>query len=157
MCHNGEINTVRGNVNWMHARQAVLASDRFGDLRRLFPIVTPNGSDSSSLDNVIEFLTLGGRELPHVMAMLMPEAWDQDSAMDPAKKAFYEYHASLMEPWDGPAAVAFTDGRLIGSSWLLKLACFRSSPKTSKKRAASSPARCSLQTSAQGASSPTRK
>ncbi len=116
MCHNGEINTVRGNVNWMHARQAVLASDRFGDLKRLFPIVTPSGSDSSSLDNVIEFLTLGGRELPHVMAMLMPEAWDQDEAMDPAKKAFYEYHASLMEPWDGPAAVAFTDGRLIGAT-----------------------------------------
>ncbi|MBM3758632.1 MAG: glutamate synthase large subunit [Acidobacteria bacterium] len=116
MCHNGEINTVRGNVNWMHARQAVLSSDRFGDVKRLFPIVTPNGSDSSSLDNVIEFLTLGGRELPHVMAMLMPEAWDQDTAMDPAKKAFYEYHASLMEPWDGPAAVAFTDGRMIGAT-----------------------------------------
>ncbi len=116
MCHNGEINTVRGNINWMHARQAVLASNEFGDIRRLLPIVTPNGSDSSSLDNVVEFLTLGGRELPHVMAMLMPEAWDQDTAMDPAKKAFYEYHASLMEPWDGPAAVAFTDGRLIGAT-----------------------------------------
>jgi len=116
LCHNGEINTVRGNVSWMHARQATLASDRFGDIRRLFPIVTPNGSDSASLDNVVEFLTLGGRELPHVMAMLMPEAWDQDSTMDPAKKAFYEFHASLMEPWDGPAAVAFTDGRLVGAT-----------------------------------------
>ncbi|WP_031495291.1 glutamate synthase large subunit [Bryobacter aggregatus] len=116
MCHNGEINTVRGNINWMHARQAVLASDRFGKIDRLFPIVTPSGSDSSSLDNVVEFLTLGGRELPHVMAMLMPEAWDQDTAMEPSKKAFYEYHASLMEPWDGPAAVAFTDGRLIGAT-----------------------------------------
>jgi glutamate synthase domain-containing protein 2/glutamate synthase domain-containing protein 1/glutamate synthase domain-containing protein 3 len=116
LCHNGEINTVRGNVNWMHARQAVLASDRFGDVKRLFPIVTAQGSDSSSLDNVVEFLTLGGRELPHVMAMLMPEAWDQDEAMEPSKKAFYEYHASLMEPWDGPAAVAFTDGRMIGAT-----------------------------------------
>ena len=116
MCHNGEINTVRGNISWMHARQSVLASDRFGDLKRLFPIVTPHGSDSASLDNVVEFLTLGGRELPHVMAMLMPEAWDHDAAMDPSKKAFYEYHASLMEPWDGPAAVAFTDGRLIGAT-----------------------------------------
>jgi glutamate synthase domain-containing protein 2/glutamate synthase domain-containing protein 1/glutamate synthase domain-containing protein 3 len=116
MCHNGEINTVRGNINWMHARQAVLASSGFGDVRELFPIITANGSDSSSLDNVIEFLTLGGRELPHVMAMLMPEAWDQDPTMDPAKRAFYEYHASLMEPWDGPAAVAFTDGRLIGAT-----------------------------------------
>jgi glutamate synthase domain-containing protein 2/glutamate synthase domain-containing protein 1/glutamate synthase domain-containing protein 3 len=116
ICHNGEINTIRGNINWMHARQAVLASSSFGDVRELFPIITPNGSDSSSLDNVIEFLTLGGRELPHVMAMLMPEAWDQDPTMDPAKRAFYEYHASLMEPWDGPAAVAFTDGRLIGAT-----------------------------------------
>ncbi|MFN9429563.1 MAG: glutamate synthase large subunit [Acidobacteriota bacterium] len=116
MCHNGEINTVRGNVNWMHARQATLASNAFGDVKKLLPIVTPQGSDSSSLDNVVEFLTLGGRELPHVMAMLMPEAWDHDAAMEGDKKAFYEYHASLMEPWDGPAAVAFTDGRLIGAT-----------------------------------------
>ncbi|MFN8685029.1 MAG: glutamate synthase large subunit [Acidobacteriota bacterium] len=116
MCHNGEINTVRGNVNWMHARQATLASKAFGDVKKLLPIVTPQGSDSSSLDNVVEFLTLGGRELPHVMAMLMPEAWDHDAAMEGDKKAFYEYHASLMEPWDGPAAVAFTDGRLIGAT-----------------------------------------
>ena len=116
LCHNGEINTVRGNVNWMHARQATLKSDQFGNMQNVFPIVTPQGSDSASLDNVVEFLTLGGRELPHVMAMLIPEAWDQDPAMDPAKKAFYEYHASLMEPWDGPAAVAFTDGRLIGAT-----------------------------------------
>jgi glutamate synthase domain-containing protein 2/glutamate synthase domain-containing protein 1/glutamate synthase domain-containing protein 3 len=116
LCHNGEINTVRGNVNWMHAREATLDTKQFDDIDKIFPIVTPQGSDSSSLDNVVELLTLGGRELPHVMAMLIPEAWDQDGTMDPAKKAFYEYHASLMEPWDGPAAVAFTDGRLIGAT-----------------------------------------
>ncbi len=116
LCHNGEINTVRGNKNWMHAREATLNSKNFDDIDKIFPIVTPGGSDSSSLDNVVELLTLGGRELPHVMAMLIPEAWDQDATMDPSKKAFYEYHASLMEPWDGPAAVAFTDGRLIGAT-----------------------------------------
>jgi glutamate synthase domain-containing protein 2/glutamate synthase domain-containing protein 1/glutamate synthase domain-containing protein 3 len=116
ICHNGEINTVRGNVNWMHARQATLKSEFFPDMQRLFPVVSPNGSDSAALDNAVEMLTLGGRDLHHVMAMLMPEAWDHDQAMDPAKKAFYEYHASLMEPWDGPAAVAFTDGRVVGAT-----------------------------------------
>jgi len=117
LCHNGEINTVRGNVNWMYARQNVLASPLFGDdIKKLFPLIQPGGSDSAALDNAVEMLTLSGRSLPHVMAMLIPEAWDGDAAMDPAKKAFYEYHASLMEPWDGPAAVAFTDGRLIGAT-----------------------------------------
>jgi glutamate synthase (NADPH/NADH) large chain len=117
LCHNGEINTVRGNVNWMHARQKVLGSELYGDdLKKTFPVIAPGGSDSASLDNAVEALTLAGRSLPHVMAMLIPEAWDGDGAMHPDKKAFYEYHASLMEPWDGPAAVAFTDGRVIGAT-----------------------------------------
>src|SRR6185437_3034929 len=115
ICHNGEINTVKGNVNWMTARQAVLSSPYF-DVKKLFPIIQPGGSDSASLDNAIELLTLSGRSLAHVMAMLIPEAWDADSTMRPEKQAFYEYHASLMEPWDGPAAVAFTDGRSIGAT-----------------------------------------
>ncbi len=117
ICHNGEINTVRGNAAWMHARQSVLQSDLFGDdLKKLYPVISPGNSDTASLDNAVELLTMAGRELPHVMAMLIPEAWDADEAMPKDKKAFYEYHASLMEPWDGPAAVAFTDGRLIGAT-----------------------------------------
>ena len=117
LCHNGEINTVKGNVNWMYARQNVLSSPLWGDdVKKLFPLIQPGGSDSACLDNAVELLTLSGRSLPHVMAMLMPEAWDADDTMDPDKKAFYEYHASLMEPWDGPAAVAFTDGRMIGAT-----------------------------------------
>jgi glutamate synthase (NADPH/NADH) large chain len=116
VCHNGEINTLRGNINWMHARQSVLASPLFGDdIKKLLPIITPGGSDSAMLDNAVELLTLAGRSLPHVMAMLIPEAWDHDATMPENVKAFYEYHASLMEPWDGPAAVAFTDGRVIGA------------------------------------------
>ncbi|MGD0436340.1 MAG: glutamate synthase subunit alpha, partial [Bryobacteraceae bacterium] len=115
ICHNGEINTIRGNVNWMHAREQILASPVFGDdLKKIFPVIAPSGSDSASIDNAVELLTLAGRSLPHVMAMLIPEAWDADSTMPGPKKAFYEYHASLMEPWDGPAAIAFTDGRVIG-------------------------------------------
>jgi len=117
VCHNGEINTVKGNVNWMHARQSVLGSPHFGDnLKKMFPVIQPGGSDSACLDNAVELLAMSGRELPHVMAMLMPEAWDADNTMSPEKRAFYEYHASLMEPWDGPAAVAFTDGRWIGAT-----------------------------------------
>ncbi len=117
LCHNGEINTVRGNINWMNAREKVLSSQLFGDdFKKLLPVITPAGSDSGSLDNAVELLTLAGRSLPHVMAMLIPEAWDADSTMRPEKKAFYEYHASLMEPWDGPAAIAFTDGRSIGAT-----------------------------------------
>jgi glutamate synthase (NADPH/NADH) large chain len=117
LCHNGEINTVRGNINWMHAREKVLCSELFGDdLKKAMPVITPAGSDSGSLDNAVELLTLAGRSLPHVMAMLIPEAWDADTTMRPEKKAFYEYHASLMEPWDGPAAIAFTDGRSIGAT-----------------------------------------
>ena len=114
--HNGEINTLRGNVNWMYARQSVLASPLFGeDMKKLLPIITAGGSDSAMLDNAVELLTLAGRSLPHVMSMLIPEAWEHDSTMPEDVKAFYEYHASLMEPWDGPAAVAFTDGRVIGA------------------------------------------
>ena len=116
ICHNGEINTLRGNVNWMYARQSVLASPLFGDdIKKLLPIITPGGSDSAMLDNAVELLTLAGRSLPHVMSMLIPEAWEHDPTMPEDVKAFYEYHASLMEPWDGPAAVAFTDGRVIGA------------------------------------------
>src|SRR6202012_4613335 len=117
VAHNGEINTVRGNVNWMHARESVLESDLFGeDLAKIFPIVQPGGSDSSSFDNALELLVQAGRSLPHAMAMLIPEAWDGNPHMDAEKRAFYEYHCSLMEPWDGPAAIAFTDGRLIGAT-----------------------------------------
>jgi glutamate synthase (NADPH/NADH) large chain len=116
ICHNGEINTLRGNMNWMYARQSVLASPLFGeDMKKLMPIITAGGSDSAMLDNAVELLTLSGRTLPHVMSMLIPEAWDHDATMPEDIKAFYEYHASLMEPWDGPAAVAFTDGRVIGA------------------------------------------
>ncbi|MDX1984376.1 MAG: glutamate synthase large subunit [Bryobacteraceae bacterium] len=117
VCHNGEINTVKGNVSWMSARQSVLDSELFGeDLRKLFPVCVPGGSDSAMLDNAVEMLMLSGRELPHVMAMLIPEAWDHDVTMSAEKRAFYEYHASLMEPWDGPAAIAFTDGRVVGAT-----------------------------------------
>lgn len=116
LAHNGEINTLRGNVNWMKARQASLASELFGgDIGKLFPVIVPGGSDSAALDNVVEFLLLSGRPLEHVMMMLMPEAWENNKALDPSKRDFYQYHAALMEPWDGPAAVAFTDGRSIGA------------------------------------------
>ncbi len=116
LCHNGEINTVRGNANWMNARQGVMTSPLFEDFKKLLPVVQPGVSDSATLDNAVELLTMTGRSLPHVMAMLMPEAWDGHSTMSDEKKAFYEYHASLMEPWDGPAAVAFTDGKMIGAT-----------------------------------------
>jgi glutamate synthase domain-containing protein 2/glutamate synthase domain-containing protein 3 len=117
ICHNGEINTLKGNANWMYARQAVMSSPLFGDdIKKLFPVIQPGGSDSAALDNAVELLYMAGRDLPHVMAMLIPEAWDADATMPPEKRAFYEYHASLMEPWDGPAAVAFTDGRVIGAT-----------------------------------------
>jgi glutamate synthase (NADPH) large chain len=117
VAHNGEINTLKGNVNWMHARESILESDLFGaDLKKLFPIIQPNGSDSQGFDNALELLVQAGRSLPHAMAMLIPEAWDGHPYMDEKKKAFYEYHCSLMEPWDGPAAMAFTDGRVIGAT-----------------------------------------
>jgi len=117
ICHNGEINTVRGNAAWMHARQPILDSPLFGpDIKKLLPVIQPGGSDSATLDNVVELLYLSGRSMAHVMAMLIPEAWDADQTMPAEKRAFYEFHASLMEPWDGPAAVAFTDGRVIGAT-----------------------------------------
>jgi glutamate synthase domain-containing protein 2/glutamate synthase domain-containing protein 1/glutamate synthase domain-containing protein 3 len=117
LSHNGEINTIRGNANWMHARESVLKSDAFGeDISKIFPVIVEGGSDTAMLDNAVEMLTLAGRELPHVMAMLIPEAWAMDTTMSPEKRAFYEYHASLMEPWDGPAAVAFTDGKWLGAT-----------------------------------------
>ncbi len=117
ICHNGEINTVKGNSNWMNARESVLASGAFGDnIADIFPVIRPGGSDTACLDNAVEMLTLAGRSLPHVMAMLMPEAWDADTTMSQEKRDFYEYHASLMEPWDGPAAVGFTDGKWLGAT-----------------------------------------
>jgi len=117
VCHNGEINTIRGNVSWMNARHSVFESALFGDkINDLYPVIMPGGSDSASLDNAVEFLYQSGRSLPHVMAMLIPEAWAGNPDMDEDKRAFYEYHASLMEPWDGPAAIAFTDGRVIGAT-----------------------------------------
>jgi glutamate synthase (NADPH) large chain len=117
VAHNGEINTIKGNVSWMTARQSVLWSEKYGDqIEKLYPVIVPDGSDSASLDNAVEFLYQSGRSLPHVMAMLIPEAWSGNPDMDEDKRAFYEYHASLMEPWDGPAAIAFTDGRVIGAT-----------------------------------------
>jgi glutamate synthase (NADPH) large chain len=116
IAHNGEINTLRGNVNWMHARQSLLQSPLFGDdIKKLFPIIAPDGSDSANFDNAVELLLQAGRSLPHALAMLIPEAWAGNPHMKPEKRAFYEYHACLMEPWDGPAAIAFTDGRVIGA------------------------------------------
>ncbi|HSM53846.1 MAG TPA: glutamate synthase central domain-containing protein, partial [Erythrobacter sp.] len=117
MAHNGEINTVRGNVNWMNARRRTMESPLLGaDLDKLWPIVPHGQSDTACLDNALELLLLGGYSLAHAMMMLIPEAWAKNELMDPARRAFYEYHAALMEPWDGPAAVAFTDGRQIGAT-----------------------------------------
>ncbi|MFC7492497.1 MULTISPECIES: glutamate synthase large subunit [unclassified Knoellia] len=116
MAHNGEINTVKGNRNWMRARESQLVSDTIsGDLDRLFPICTPDASDSASFDEVLELIHLGGRSLPHAVLMMIPEAWENHAEMDPARRAFYEFHSTFMEPWDGPACVAFTDGTLIGA------------------------------------------
>ncbi len=116
ICHNGEINTVRGNANWMHARESLCNSDLFGeDLQKLFPIVIEGGSDSAVFDNVMEFLHMSGRPLPLAVLMMIPEAWSGHETMDERRKAFYEYHACLMEPWDGPASIAFMDGDVIGA------------------------------------------
>ncbi len=114
--HNGEINTLRGNRNWMRARESKLDTDLIpGDLKRIYPIVTPGASDSASFDEVLELLHLGGRPLPHAVLMMIPEAWENHTEMDPARRAFYEFHSTLMEPWDGPALIAFTDGTVIGA------------------------------------------
>ncbi|GAA3823627.1 glutamate synthase large subunit [Cellulomonas soli] len=115
IAHNGEINTVRGNRNWMAAREGTLGSELIGDLGPLMPVCTPGGSDSGSFDEVLELLHLSGRSLPHAVMMMVPEAWENHAQMDPDRRAFYEYHSTLMEPWDGPAAITFTDGTLIGS------------------------------------------
>ena len=116
IAHNGEINTVRANRNWMRARQSQLSSDLLGDLTPLYPIVTEGGSDSASFDEVVELLTLSGRSLPHAIMMMVPEAWENQADMDPAVRDFYDYHSSLIEPWDGPAALVFTDGALVGAT-----------------------------------------
>src|SRR5215469_13516915 len=117
IAHNGEINTVRGNVNWMNARRRTLESDLLGpDLNKMWPLIPHGQSDTACLDNALELLVAGGYPLAHAIMMLIPEAWAGNPLMDPQRKAFYEYHAALMEPWDGPAAVAFTDGRQIGAT-----------------------------------------
>ena len=116
IAHNGEINTVKGNRNWMHARENLLKTDLIpGDLARVFPICSNEASDSASFDEVLELIHLGGRSLPHSILMMIPEAWENNPSMDPDRRAFYEYHAAFMEPWDGPACVTFTDGHLIGA------------------------------------------
>ena len=116
LAHNGEINTLRGNINWMKAREALLESDIFGeDIKKLLPVIVSGGSDSATIDNVFELLVLSGRKLEHAMMMLIPEAWEQNKNMDENLKAFYKYHACFMEPWDGPSAIAVTDGKRIGA------------------------------------------
>ena len=117
IAHNGEINTVQGNVNWMAARHETMKSAIIGeDLEKLWPLISDGQSDSACFDNCLELLVAGGYSLPHAMMMLIPEAWSSNNMMDDDRRAFYEYHAALMEPWDGPAAVAFTDGRMIGAT-----------------------------------------
>ncbi len=116
IAHNGEINTVQGNRNWMRARQSQLESELLGDLTPIFPIVTPGASDSASFDEVVELLNLGGRSLPHAMMMMVPEAYENQVDIDPARRDFYEYHSMMMEPWDGPAALVFTDGSVVGAT-----------------------------------------
>ncbi|WP_329216310.1 glutamate synthase large subunit [Streptomyces sp. NBC_01485] len=127
VAHNGEINTVKGNRNWMRARESQLVSDLFGSadhghsgqdeksIERIFPVCTPDASDSASFDEVLELLHLGGRSLPHSVLMMIPEAWENHDSMDPARRAFYEFHSTMMEPWDGPACVTFTDGVQVGA------------------------------------------
>ncbi|MGQ0642842.1 MAG: glutamate synthase central domain-containing protein, partial [Gemmatimonadaceae bacterium] len=115
LCHNGEINTLSGNLRWMGVAEEQMSSPRLPNVQELFPLIAEDQSDSASLDNALELLVQGGRTLPHAMMMLIPEAWEGDSTMTAERRAFFEFHASLMEPWDGPAAVAFTDGRKIGA------------------------------------------
>ncbi|MCX5706944.1 MAG: glutamate synthase large subunit, partial [Candidatus Omnitrophica bacterium] len=116
IAHNGEINTLRGNINWMRSREGLLKSRLFAkDLKKILPVILPNGSDSAAIDNVFELLSLSGRPLAHAMSMLIPAAWEENSLMDEKLKAFYQYHTCLMEPWDGPAAIVFTDGTRIAA------------------------------------------
>jgi len=116
IAHNGEINTVKGNRNWMKSRQSQLVSEALGNIGEISPILTAGASDSASFDEVLELLYMGGRSLPHAMMMMIPEAWEKQSDIDQNRKNFYEYHSMLMEPWDGPAAVIFTDGKLVGAT-----------------------------------------
>jgi glutamate synthase (NADPH/NADH) large chain len=117
ICHNGEINTLRGNVNWIRARQGAISSPILGkDLEKIWPLIYAGQSDSASFDNALELLVMGGYSVAHAMMMMIPEAWENHTLMDPARRAFYEYHAAMMEPWDGPASIAFTDGRQIGAT-----------------------------------------
>ena len=116
IAHNGEINTLRGNINWMRAREGLLQSDVLGDdLQKVLPVIREGGSDTATFDNVLEMLVMAGRSLPHAILMMIPEPWSGNAEMRPERRAFYEYHASLMEPWDGPASIAFTDGTVIGA------------------------------------------
>ncbi len=116
LIHNGEINTLRGNINWMHARESMFQSEKFGDdISKVLPVINTDGSDSAMLDECLEFLMLAGRSLPHAMMMMIPEPWSKHESMSAEKKAFYEYHSCLMEPWDGPAAMAFSDGKIVGA------------------------------------------
>ncbi len=116
VAHNGEINTLRGNINWMHSRELHFACEAFGeDMPKILPIINPHGSDSAMFDNTLELLVLAGRPLAHAMMMMIPEPWSYHETMDPDRRAFYQYHSCLMEPWDGPAAIAFTDGKQIGA------------------------------------------
>ncbi|MBO9533022.1 MAG: glutamate synthase large subunit [Solirubrobacteraceae bacterium] len=117
IAHNGEINTLRGNINWMRARESQLQSELFGDdLKKITPVVRPDGSDSATFDNVLELLMLSGRSLPHAVMMMVPEAYERRTDLSPELQGFYAFHASMMEPWDGPAAVCFTDGRVVGAT-----------------------------------------
>src|SRR3990170_4414208 len=117
ICHNGEINTVRGNVNWIRARQGAISSPVLGDdLAKIWPLIYDGQSDSASFDNALELLVMGGYSIAHAVMMMIPEAWENHALMDPSRRAFYEYHAAIMEPWDGPASIAFTDGRQIGAT-----------------------------------------
>jgi glutamate synthase (NADPH/NADH) large chain len=117
IAHNGEINTLRGNVNWIRARQGAISSPVLGeDLGKIWPLIYDGQSDSASFDNALELLVMGGYSVAHAMMMMIPEAWENHTLMDPQRRAFYEYHAAMMEPWDGPASIAFTDGRQIGAT-----------------------------------------
>ena len=179
IAHNGEINTLRGNVNWMRARESQLASELFGDdLQKVLPVVRPGGSDTANFDNVLELLVLAGRSLPHAMMMMIPEAYDGRDDMPDDLRGFYAFHGCLMEPWDGPAAIAFTDGTRdrrdarpqrpaarplardegrLGRARLRDRRARRCRPRTSSARAACSPASSSSSTSSAAASSRTTR
>jgi glutamate synthase (NADPH) large chain len=166
--HNGEINTLRGNVNWIRARQGAISSPVLGrDLDKLWPLIYDGQSDSASFDNALELLVMGGYSMAHAMMMMIPEAWENHTLMDDNRRAFYEYHAAMMEPWDGPASIAFTDGRQIGatldrnglrpSRYIVtdddlvimgsECGCLPIPRRRSSRSGACSPARCSWSTS----------